>query len=106
MYSTTVPFGLSLCHGANGVPGVVAVLNGIAGFSQSATKPNYYRLQPDFMDLKWANIEFPVKEGKIKLQLLPTGKIQVEIPGGCRVDFVDKNKKRTSLRKKGVYSFK
>lgn len=98
-------FGISLCHGANGVPGVVAVLNGIAGFSQSNSKPNHYRLQPDFMDLKWANIEFPVKEGKIKLYLLPSGKLQVEIPGGCRVDFVDKNKKMTALKKEGIYSF-
>ena len=63
------PFGLSLCHGANGVPGVVAVLHGIAGFSQSVNVSNHYTIQPDLMDLKWANIEFPVKEGRIKLKL-------------------------------------
>jgi hypothetical protein len=32
------PYGLSLCHGANGVPPVVAILHGIFGFSQSEKK--------------------------------------------------------------------
>lgn len=82
------PYGLSLCHGANGVPGVVAVLNGIAGFSQSATKLNHYTLRPDLMDLEWANIEFPVKEGIIKLKLKKGSKPQVEKPKGCHVDLI------------------
>ncbi len=97
------PFGLSLCHGANGVPGVVAVLNGIAGFSQSDREPNHYTIRPDLMDLKWANIEFPVKEGKIKLQLKRIGKSVIEIPAGCKVDFVDNNNRTISLGKGGVY---
>ncbi|NDW19177.1 glycoside hydrolase [Dysgonomonas sp. 216] len=98
------PYGLSLCHGANGVPGIVAVLNGIAGFSQSNTKLNHYTLQPDMMDLQWANIEFPVKEGKIKLKLSKTGGNQIEIPKGCKVDFIDKNGNKTTLTKKGIYN--
>ncbi len=32
------PYGLSLCHGANGVPVVVGALNGLVGFSQSSVK--------------------------------------------------------------------
>ncbi|GAB6010968.1 alpha-L-rhamnosidase-related protein [Viscerimonas tarda] len=98
------PYGLSLCHGANGVPGVVAVLNGIAGFSQSETQLNHYTICPDMMDLEWATIEFPVKEGKIKLNLSKTGETQIEIPEGCKVDFIDKNAKKTALSKKGIYN--
>lgn len=97
------PYGLSLCHGANGVPGIVAVLNGIAGFSQSDTQLNHYTIQPDLMNLQWANIEFPVKEGKIKLKLLKEGVQQIEIPANCRVDFIDKNGKKTSFTKEGTY---
>jgi len=97
------PYGLSLCHGANGVPGVVAVLHGIGGFSQSASQPNYYTIRPDLMYLKWANIEFPVKEGKISLKLTKDGKNEIEIPSGCKVDFFDKNNKKTTLTKKGIY---
>ncbi|MDH6342195.1 hypothetical protein M2480_002111 [Parabacteroides sp. PFB2-12] len=84
------PYGLSLCHGANGVPGIVAVLNGIAGFRQSDTKLNHYTLQPDLMDLEWANIEFPVKEGKIKLRLSKDGNHKIEAPAGCTVEVVGK----------------
>ena len=97
------PYGLSLCHGANGVPGVVAVLNGIAGFSQSSTKLNHYTIQPDLMDMEWANIEFPVKEGKIRLKLSQEGKSQLEIPSGCKVDFIDKDNKKITLSKSGNY---
>ena len=98
------PYGLSLCHGANGVPGVVAVLNGIAGFSQSPTKSNHYIIRPELMDLRWANIEFPVKEGKIKLKLSKEGKNLIEIPDGCKVDFIDKNKAKKTFTRKGSYS--
>ena len=38
------PYGLSLCHGANGVPVVVGALNGLIGFSQSSMKTNEYTL--------------------------------------------------------------
>lgn len=99
------PYGLSLCHGANGVPGIVAVLNGIAGFSQSEIRPNNYTIKPKLMDLQWANVDFPVKEGTIKLKLTANGTNEIEIPSGCRVESVDKNGKSTVLTKKGVYKF-
>lgn len=40
------PYGLSLCHGANGVPVVVGALNGLIGFSQSSMKTNEYTIKP------------------------------------------------------------
>lgn len=82
----------------------MAVLNGIAGFSQSPTKSNHYIIRPELMDLKWANIEFPVKEGKIKLKLSKEGKNLIEIPDGCKVDFIDKNKAKKTFTRKGSYS--
>ena len=98
------PYGLSLCHGANGVPGIVGVLNGIAGFSQSDNDYSHYTLQPDLIHLEWANIEFPVKEGKIRLQLTGDGTNVIEIPAGCRVDHIDGNGKKTALTRQGTYN--
>ncbi len=97
------PFGLSLAHGANGAPGVIAVLHGIAGFSQSETQLNHYTMQPDLINLEWANIEFPVKEGKIKLKLSLTGNSEIDIPPGCKVDVIDRNNKKISFSEKGKY---
>lgn len=97
-------FGLSLCHGANGVPGIIAVLNGIAGFSQSEKTPNHYTIKPDLMDLNWANVEFPVKEGKIKLKLSKSGTNVIEIPAGCKVEFISNGKSKT-FSKQGTYEF-
>jgi hypothetical protein len=96
------PYGLSLCHGANGVPGIVGVLNGIAGFSQSDSNPNHYTIQPDLIHLKWANIEFPVKEGKIKLKLIKEGENEIEIPAGCKVEYIQ-NGKSKFFSKQGIY---
>lgn len=92
------PYGLSLCHGANGVPGIIAVLQGIAGFRQSDTHPNHYTLQPDLLHLEWAHIEFPVKEGAIKLKLQKNAPSQIEIPPGCRVDYIDQNGEKRTLK--------
>ncbi|MDR1009914.1 MAG: hypothetical protein LBM04_02075 [Opitutaceae bacterium] len=97
------PFGLSLCHGANGVPGIVAVLHGLAGFGQSDTQPNHYTIQPDLMDLQWADIGFPVKEGKITLKLSRDGAGVLEIPAGCHVDYINKNGEKKSFAKKGTH---
>ena len=96
------PYGLSLCHGVNGMPGIIAVMNGIVGFSQSDTQPDYYTISPDMMDMQWANIEFPIKEGKVKLKLLKEGAHEVEIPAGCKVLYI-RNGKQTVLSKQGVY---
>ncbi|SHE89346.1 alpha-L-rhamnosidase-related protein [Dysgonomonas macrotermitis] len=98
------PYGLSLCHGANGVPGIVAVLNGIAGFSQSDKDFNHYTIHPDLMNLRWANIEFPVKEGKIKLKLTKDGTNQIEIPAGYKVDFIIKDGIKATFTKAGTYN--
>src|SRR5690606_848920 len=98
------PYGLSLCHGANGVPGIVAGLHGIAGFSQSDARPNHYTLRPDLMDLEWANIAFQVKEGKIKLKLSKSGKQEVEIPENCTVTFVNRDNSVKKITKKGIYT--
>ena len=89
-----------MCHGANGVPGIVGVLNGIAGFSQSDSKPDHYTLQPDLIHLQWADIEFPVREGAIKLRLTRDGANTVEILAGCRVDYIGTDGKKQRLRKK------
>ena len=97
------PYGLSICHGANGVPGVVAVLNGIAGFSQSDAEMNHYTIRPNLLNLEWANIQFPVKEGVIRLKLKKEEKTKVEIPAGCRVDFIGFDNKLTSLTIQGLY---
>ena len=57
------PYGLSLCHGANGVPVVVGALNGLIGFSQSSMKTNEYTIKPELLHLKWIHSRIPVKEG-------------------------------------------
>ena len=36
------PFGLSLCHGANGVPPIIVALYGIIGFSQDSEGESVY----------------------------------------------------------------
>jgi len=63
------PYGLSLCHGANGVPVVVGALNGLIGFSQSSMKTNEYTIKPELLHLKWIHSRIPVKEGYIVLKL-------------------------------------
>ena len=55
------PYGLSLCHGANGVPVVVGALNGLIGFSQSSMKTNEYTIKPELLHLKWIHSRIPVK---------------------------------------------
>jgi len=99
------PYGLSLCHGANGVPGVVGVLNGFLGFSQSNSKPNEYIFQPEILHLEWINSRIPVKEGYIHLKLKANGESTIEIPANCIVNIVTKNNKRMKLTKAGTYTF-
>ena len=96
------PYGLSLCHGANGVPGIVGVLNGIVGFSQSETHPSHYIINPDLMHLTNVNATFPVKEGRIKVDIRKSEKSRIEIPAGCKVTF-RYGKKSKVLTKSGVY---
>ena len=101
------PYGLSLCHGANGVPVVVGALNGLVGFSQSSVKPNEYTIKPELLHLKWIHSRIPVKEGYIVLKLNAEGKSTIDIPAGCTVRIIKKTgKKPLVLRKQGGYSFR
>ena len=101
------PYGLSLCHGANGVPVVVGALNGLVGFSQSSVKPNEYTIKPELLHLKWIHSRIPVKEGYIVLKLNAEGESTIDIPAGCTVRIIKKTgKKPLVLRKQGGYSFR
>ena len=101
------PYGLSLCHGANGVPVVVGALNGLIGFSQSSVKPNEYTIKPELLHLKWIHSRIPVKEGYIVLKLNAEGESTIDIPAGCTVRIIKKiGKKPLVLREQGGYSFR
>ncbi len=97
-------FGLSLCHGANGVPPVVLAAYGIFGFSQSDVRINEYTLTPNLLHLDWAKGRIPVKEGFIYIKLDKSGQNEVEIPEGCQVT-VNFGEKAQVLRKAGKYTF-
>ena len=101
------PYGLSLCHGANGVPVVVGALNGLIGFSQSSMKTNEYTIKPELLHLKWIHSRIPVKEGYIVLKLNAEGESTIDIQAGCTVRIIKKTgKKPLVLRKQGGYSFR
>lgn len=101
------PYGLSLCHGANGVPAVVGVLNGLIGFKQSAEKNNEYTIKPELLHLKWINSRIPIKEGFISMKLTTEGESRIEIPDDCIVKIVTKNNsKPLTFKGKGIYNFK
>lgn len=100
------PYGLSLCHGANGVPVVVGVLNGLIGFSQSDKKTNEYTIRPELLHLQWINARIPIKEGYIKLKLKANGENEIEIPAGCIVNVINQDEQKTiRLREAGTYKF-
>ena len=101
------PYGMSLCHGANGVPVVVGALNGLIGFSQSSMKTNEYTIKPELLHLKWIHSRIPVKEGYIVLKLNAEGESTIDIPAGCTVRIIKKiGKKPLVLREQGGYSFR
>lgn len=96
------PYGLSLCHGANGVPVVVGALNGLIGFSQSSMKTNEYTIKPELLHLKWIHSRIPVKEGYIVLKLNAEGESTIDIPAGCTVRIIKKiGKKPLVLERTG-----
>ena len=80
------PYGLSLCHGANGVPPVIFVLQGILGFGRT---DQGYTLHPDLLGMEWAKAGIPVKEGMIEVVLQRGEKPKVVAPKGCRVEVVE-----------------
>jgi hypothetical protein len=96
------PFGLSLCHGANGAPPVVLAAYGIFGFSQSDKPINAYTLTPNLLHLDWAKGRIPVKEGFIHINLQKNGHCEVEIPAGCQVTVNWKGRTQV-LKKAGKY---
>ncbi|MCD7972453.1 MAG: glycoside hydrolase [Candidatus Azobacteroides sp.] len=100
------PYGLSLCHGANGAPPVVGVLNGLIGFSQSDTKPNEYTIRPEMLHLNRIHARIPVKEGYITLRLYKDKACEMEIPKGCTVKVITKDTGKPLVwKKQGVYTF-
>lgn len=100
------PFGLSLCHGANGVPPIVTVLRGILGFSQSDTCISEYTLNPHLLDLNWVRGRIPVKEGYITFLFNKEGNSIVEIPDNCKLRILQKAPQKTLiLNKQGSYKF-
>lgn len=76
------PFGLSLCHGANGVPPVLAILKGIFGFS--VAEDGTYTFAPDLMDLQWAKGRIPTPHGYITITLNKDGSNAISAPKGCK----------------------
>ena len=94
------PYGLSLCHGANGVPVVVGALNGLIGFSQSSMKTNEYTIKPELLHLKWIHSRIPVKEGYIVLKLNAEGESTIDIPAGCTVRIIKKTGKKSQVLRK------
>ena len=101
------PYGLSLCHGANGVPVVVGALNGLIGFSQSSMKTNEYTIKPELLHLKWIHSRIPVKEGYIVLKLNAEVESTIDILAGCTVRIIKMiGKKPLVLREQGGYSFR
>ncbi len=100
------PFGLSLCHGANGVPPIVAVLHGIYGFSQSDKQISEYTLKPELINLNWVKGRIPVKEGYINISLTKQGACSIEIPENCVVNLYNgKQTKPIVYKKLGKYTF-
>lgn len=79
------PFGMSLCHGANGVPPVLFVLRGIMGFD---VQEGVYVIKPNLLDLTWAKGRIPTAKGYIELSLSKDGQSTITIPGGCGVKVI------------------
>lgn len=79
------PFGLSLCHGANGVAPICAVVYGLFGFRQDMEHPGEYTVSPRLFNLKYMKGYFPVKEGRITIEVTEDGNVQVDAPDNCTV---------------------
>lgn len=101
------PFGLSLCHGANGAAPIVAVLNGILGFTNKTdivSGSGEYDIIPDMMHLRHIDARIPIKEGFIELHLRKGDVSNIVIPDGCCVNISDKGKLRR-IKGSGSYTF-
>ncbi len=100
------PFGLSLCHGSNGIPPVVTALYSILGFSQSDKNIAEYHFRPDLMGMDWAKGRIPIKEGFVHLDIRKNGKSTIEIPSGCIVYLYEGSavKPKQVIKKAGKYN--
>ena len=77
------PYGMSLCHAANGTPAVLTVLYGIFGFSEDRDNPGNYTLSPDLNGLDWFKGTFPVKEGLVTIEMSKDGATLIDVPKGA-----------------------
>lgn len=92
------PFGLSLCHGANGAPPILAAVFGILGLRQTAV--DQYSLEPDLIGMPWARGRIPVSQGFLELELYSNAPCTVTIPAGCKLSVAGK-----TFTKPGTYTF-
>lgn len=77
------PYGLSLCHGANGAPPILAAVFGVLGLRQESV--DTYSFQPDLIGMSWAKGRIPVSQGFIEVNLKADGPSTVTIPAGCKL---------------------
>jgi len=77
------PYGLSLCHGANGAPPIIAAVYGVLGLRQESA--DTYSFQPDLIGMDWAKGRIPVSQGFIEVDLKADGPSTVTIPAGCKL---------------------
>lgn len=83
------PYGLSLCHGANGSAVPITVLYGILGLQRDIEHPQVPLFKPDMMGLNRIEAEVPLYNGKLlKMTLVRDGESVVTVPEGERVRFV------------------
>lgn len=92
------PFGLSLCHGANGAPPIIAAVFGVMGLRQNGVAE--YSLEPDLIGMAWAKGRIPVSQGFIEVDLHAEGLSTVTIPAGCKFSVAGK-----TYSKSGTYAF-
>ena len=92
------PFGLSLCHGANGAPPIIAAVFGVMGLRQNGVAE--YSLEPDLIGMAWAKGRIPVSQGFIEVDLHAEGLSTVTIPAGCKLSVAGK-----TYSKSGTYAF-
>lgn len=92
------PYGLSLCHGANGVPPIVTAVFGILGLRVHA--PGVCSLEPDLVGMEYASGKIPLSCGMIEVELRRQGTCRVSIPSGCSLTVSGKTFSRA-----GTYEF-
>ena len=77
------PFGLSLCHGANGVPPIATALYGVLGFQQNSL--DEYTLTPDLIGMSYASGRIPVSQGYIEVDYQAGKNAKVTVLAVCTV---------------------